>query len=443
MADHMGYHLEGRVEEDLAEIVFSVVATRRSQHRGAPKLAEVAVLKVKGGAILEKLCESLPTLPGRFGGKEKRSAVSKLHRFLRGTVIASFDLTKDLRLLEWISTSHGFDRLGNERLSLRKLSSYLLPDLPGHDLERVAPYFGVRLLPEEGALARAEASADILVELLGLARGKGIESLSRLRESMEESREQIAWERYAFDRNLIEYMPPSPGVYLMKDRQGQVIYVGKALSLRERVLSYFTGKEEERIRGLRERVFDIDYEETGTVLMALLREAELIAALLPEFNTVLARGARARAKKHVGMAGPAESGKSPRSGQKRPSGRRRRSSRAAGKLLFLPSASRDTIDLILTVKAKPLWKGSLLTDLSNLPPILHELAAFLSGPPETTLDRSEELEVSLVEGWLSRNEDSVNLIELGGNEDEGALESAIRPLVESGDWRGEKVVYRM
>jgi hypothetical protein len=437
------YHLERNPDRNLHDTLFSVIATRRTPERGGSGLAEVAALKVQGGAILEKIVEDFPTAPPRRGGRARRAHVSKLLRFLASTIIASFDLTRDLRRIEWFTTSHGFDRLGNERLSLRRLSRFLLPDLEGHELERVAAFFKVRLTPEEGAASRAEAAADVLIELLRMTGEKGIDSLPDLRAAIDESRETIEWDRYAFDRNLIAYLPPSPGVYMMKDREGRVIYVGKALSLRERVATYFTGREEERIRGLREKVFDIECEKTGTALMALLREAELITVLRPQFNTVLAREAWEKRRGCGGKTRSAADEKSRESGERSPSGHRERPGKTAGKLLFLPRPAKEEIDLILLMKGRPLWKGILATDLSNLSEVLEQLTMFLSTPRVGTPDRSEELEVSLVESWLSRNEDSVNLIELCGGEDREALERMIRPLVESGDWRGEKVVYRM
>jgi hypothetical protein len=422
------YLLEGKEEQSLRDTTFAVVALRRYPEAASSHVADAAVVKVRGDTVLEKYGEDLPVAPPRSRGGRKRVLVSRFIRFLGTGVIASFDLMKDLRLIEWICTCHGFDRAGNESISLRRLARFLLPDLGGHDLASVAAFLGVRFIPEEGAAARAEASGDVLIELLRLAGGKGIGSFAGLKEEMDAAHEPIEWDRYAFDRNLIDYLPPSPGVYMMKDREGKVIYVGKALSLRERVIRYFTGREEERIRGLRGKLFDIEYERTGTVLTALLREAELITALRPEFNTMLAGEMpegprRIRVKKSAGKPG-----------------RRRQ---AAAKLLFLPSVTKEEIDLILVAKGRPVWKGMLHTDLSNLSAAVQALAAALASPAPLALGRSDALELSLVESWLSRNEDAVNLIELDGGEDEATLEKLIRPLVESGDWNREKVVYRM
>ena len=75
-------------------------------------------------------------------------------------------------------------------------------------------------------------------------------------------------------KEKLAHLPNSPGVYLMKDDSGQVIYVGKARQLKKRVSSYFrsTGYQSSRTRALMERVKDIDFVQTGSEAEALLLE---------------------------------------------------------------------------------------------------------------------------------------------------------------------------
>lgn len=84
-------------------------------------------------------------------------------------------------------------------------------------------------------------------------------------------------------------LPARPGVYLMKDRGGEVIYVGKAASLRNRVRSYFQtpyGKEP-RVRALVRRIADFEFIVTESVQEALLLENLLIKQRKPFFNARL------------------------------------------------------------------------------------------------------------------------------------------------------------
>lgn len=83
-------------------------------------------------------------------------------------------------------------------------------------------------------------------------------------------------------------LPELPGVYLWKDGRERVLYVGKAINLRARVLSYFTrARHERRTRDLLTRARHVTYEVTETELDALFRESELIKELQPAFNRAL------------------------------------------------------------------------------------------------------------------------------------------------------------
>src|SRR5215216_3941559 len=84
-------------------------------------------------------------------------------------------------------------------------------------------------------------------------------------------------------------LPKAPGVYLMKDDKGRVIYVGKSASLRDRVASYFQAstKLELRKSGLLDDVVDFDTLQTDSEVEALLAENRLIKDLHPRYNARL------------------------------------------------------------------------------------------------------------------------------------------------------------
>lgn len=86
----------------------------------------------------------------------------------------------------------------------------------------------------------------------------------------------------------IEKLPTTPGVYLMKDASGQVFYIGKAKSLRDRVRSYFSGSDERAfVVLLDELLFDIDVVLTDTATEALILENDLVKRHRPRFNVKL------------------------------------------------------------------------------------------------------------------------------------------------------------
>lgn len=83
---------------------------------------------------------------------------------------------------------------------------------------------------------------------------------------------------------LYKNLPDAPGVYLMRDQNGGLLYVGKAANLKRRVSSYFLRPHDARIERLVSLIAKIDYEQTDTAIEALIREAELIKKHEPPFN---------------------------------------------------------------------------------------------------------------------------------------------------------------
>ncbi len=90
-------------------------------------------------------------------------------------------------------------------------------------------------------------------------------------------------------REKVKTFPTSPGVYLMKDGRGRVIYIGKAVNLRNRASSYFTKQaaEDFRTANLVREIMDIDFIAADSEVDALLLEARLIKDIQPPFNTEL------------------------------------------------------------------------------------------------------------------------------------------------------------
>ena len=97
----------------------------------------------------------------------------------------------------------------------------------------------------------------------------------------------------------VKQFPNTPGVYLMKDEQGRVIYVGKAKHLRNRASHYFSkaAAEEARTADLVKLIADIDFLPAESEVDALLLEARLVKDVQPRFNIDLK-------PEQVGIIGP-------------------------------------------------------------------------------------------------------------------------------------------
>ena len=87
-------------------------------------------------------------------------------------------------------------------------------------------------------------------------------------------------------RRRLRAVPDSPGVYLLRDAKEQVVYVGKALHLRDRLRSYFTPAYAytARISDLMRRVHDFEFVTAANEVEALVLEHNLIKHYRPRFN---------------------------------------------------------------------------------------------------------------------------------------------------------------
>lgn len=90
-------------------------------------------------------------------------------------------------------------------------------------------------------------------------------------------------------RDRVRQFPEAPGVYLMKDAQGRVIYIGKAVNLKNRASSYFTAAAavDRRTCDLIPEIADVEYIQTHSEVDALLLEARLVKDIQPRFNQEL------------------------------------------------------------------------------------------------------------------------------------------------------------
>ena len=88
-------------------------------------------------------------------------------------------------------------------------------------------------------------------------------------------------------KNIIANVPDAAGVYLMKDKEGRVIYIGKAKSLRKRLSSYVGRQLDTKTVMMMANVHDIEYRFTPTESLALLLEARLVHQFKPKYNVSL------------------------------------------------------------------------------------------------------------------------------------------------------------
>lgn len=88
-------------------------------------------------------------------------------------------------------------------------------------------------------------------------------------------------------RNKLALLPDKPGCYLMKNEQGEILYVGKAKVLKNRVRSYFTGSHDTKTQRLVQQIADFEVIVTESDVEALILECNLIKQHKPRYNVLL------------------------------------------------------------------------------------------------------------------------------------------------------------
>lgn len=199
---------------------------------------------------------------------------------------------------DWRFISEAFRRCGLEisqvpRLCTLRLARRLLPNTCKKNLGALAEYFGVRLSERHRANGDAVATAEILLHLLEHADSRGLETLEALLRFQYQPLPSGKLPIYLLKtvEPFLEALPARPGIYLMRDERRELLYVGKAKSLAERVRCYFQPSTmlPAHIERMVRQVRFIEWEETPTELSALLLEYQRIRQWQPPFNIMYRR----------------------------------------------------------------------------------------------------------------------------------------------------------
>jgi len=224
------------------------------------------------------------------------SAISThLHEVLADAVLIGHNVRFDVGFLNAEFKRAGQPPIGNELLDTMGLAVRLMPHVRKPSLERVADALGVanRAGRAHRAGLDAEITAEVAIRLAQHAMEAGYTSFDQLRglggAAPRRPAERHARASTVADRSLLADIPKLPGVYMMRNAQRQVIYIGKAKNLRDRVGSYFSQQlgYTRKLDGLIESLATIDTIVVGSELEALLLESQLIRRYQPRYNTAL------------------------------------------------------------------------------------------------------------------------------------------------------------
>ena len=178
--------------------------------------------------------------------------------------------------------------LRNPVLCTLRLSRRFAPSLRRRRLDALAEHFGLSAAGRHRGLGDARMAAELLSIFLDIAAQSGVTRVDRLIDLHGRGAAGRRIERHVAPE-AIAALPMAPGVYLMRNERGDLLYVGKARRLRERVASYFNGgfAINAKTAELVSHVYAIDTRVAPSALDAALLEARLIRELKPPYNRML------------------------------------------------------------------------------------------------------------------------------------------------------------
>lgn len=172
-----------------------------------------------------------------------------------------------------------FKRLGYDfkknTLCTVQLAKKLIPDMPSYSLGKLVRSLGIPLTDRHRASGDALATVKLFQMILAKDTEKTIVKNLIKTEKQPKLSEKL--------NDIIEELPNATGVYYMHKENGDLIYIGKSKNIRKRVNQHFTGASKKAIRIQRE-VYAVTYEETGSELIALLKESQEIKQHKPIHN---------------------------------------------------------------------------------------------------------------------------------------------------------------
>lgn len=280
----------------LAEVTFCVIDLETTG--GSPNdcgITEIGAVKLRGGECLGTFqtlvnpgCAIPPTITVLTGITEAmvlpapriEAVLPSLLEFVGDAVVVGHNVRFDVGFLNAALERDGRPRLTNRTIDTCAMARRLVRDeVPNCRLGTLASRLRLPHRPNHRALDDALATGDLLHVLLERAGSLGVLGLDDLL-----ALPTMDGHAQASKLRLTNALPRSPGVYLFRDRNGTVLYVGKATNLRARVRSYFSGDTRRKVGQLLRETQRIDHIVCGGPLEAAVHEVRLIHRLQPRFN---------------------------------------------------------------------------------------------------------------------------------------------------------------
>jgi DNA polymerase III subunit epsilon len=206
----------------------------------------------------------------------------EVYNLLRDKIFIAHNVNFDYSFLKHHLNKSGFD-LNCKKICTVRLGRKIFPGLPSYSLGKLCSSLGVQIISRHRALGDADATTRLFSLMLSEDKEGHLQQFLNPR-----SREQLLPPNLPKER--VSSLPDKPGIYYFHDEKGKVIYIGKAKSLKRRVISHFSNNSAgQRKQDFLRKIFNITYEVCGTELIAFILEAVEIKRIWPKYNQSLKR----------------------------------------------------------------------------------------------------------------------------------------------------------
>ena len=208
----------------------------------------------------------------------------KVEEITKGTIFVAHNVNFDYNIIHAEFKSLGFD-FKRKKLCTVRLTRKIIPGLPSYSLGNICTAEKIPINGRHRAKGDAEATAELFRRLLLRDDNFTINSFLN-------PKSRQATLPPLLDKIVVDKLPETFGVYYFKNVAKEVIYVGKANNIKQRVISHFYDKKKKEQNMCLETA-DISFVKTGSELLALLLESSEIKQLYPKFNRAQRRAGEA------------------------------------------------------------------------------------------------------------------------------------------------------
>ncbi|MFZ4262988.1 exonuclease domain-containing protein [Sphingobacterium sp. HJSM2_6] len=264
-------------------------------YAAANGITEIAILIFDGKQVIEKfstLINPLQPIPFHIQALTGISddmlapaptfseVAAQIFQLLAGRVFIAHNVHFDYSFIEAALKLAGYDWRAPKLCTVR-LSRKIFKNLPSYSLGKLCQSLGIPIRDRHRAFGDAEATLTLFKMLLAADEEHHI-----VKATLPKAKEQRLPTHLPND--VFESLPQTTGIYLFKNAQDKIIYVGKAINIKKRVIGHFTGNSSSlRRQQFINEIIHIEFKETGTELMALLMECDYIKKLWPKYNLAL------------------------------------------------------------------------------------------------------------------------------------------------------------